>query len=93
MNEKRAGVRGIEIRTRRYRAPGEGAGLLQKGSHVGSVEFGGDPAPALEDAKKVFNTEVVVLITQEAATQVWQEWQKNVKLIGNYTPSIPPTLP
>ena len=85
VNEKRAGVRGIEI----GRA---GIGLrgvepvFSKGSHVGSVEFGGDLAPALEDAKKVFNTEVVVLITQEAATQVWQEWQKNVKLIGNYTP-------
>ena len=85
VNEKRVGVRGIEI----GRA---GIGLrgvepvFSKGSHVGSVEFGGDLAPALEDAKKVFNTEVVVLITQEAATQVWQEWQKSVKLIGNYTP-------
>ncbi len=85
VNEKRAGVRGIEI----GRA---GIGLrgvepvFSKGNHVGSVEFGGDLGPALEDAKKVFNTEVVALISQEAATQVWQEWQKNLKPIGNYAP-------
>jgi methyl-accepting chemotaxis protein len=85
VNEKREGVRGIEI----GRA---GIGLrgvepvFSKGNHVGSVEFGGELAPALEDAKKVFNTEVTVLISQDAATQVWQEWQKNVKIIANYAP-------
>ncbi|MEK6744661.1 MAG: cache domain-containing protein [Nitrospirota bacterium] len=85
VNEKRAGVRGIEI----GRA---GIGLrgvepvFSKGNHVGSVEFGGELGPALEDAKKVFNTDVTVLISQEAATQVWQEWQKSLKPVGNYAP-------
>ena len=85
VNEKQVGVRGIEI----GRA---GIGLrgvepvFSKEKYVGSVEFGGDLGPALEDAKKVFNTEVVALISQEAATQAWQEWQKNVKSIGNYAP-------
>lgn len=85
VNEKRTGVRGIEI----GRA---GIGLrgvepvFSKGNHVGSVEFGGELGPALEDAKKVFNTEVTVLISQEAATQVWQEWQKSLKPVGNYVP-------
>lgn len=85
VNQHQTGARGLEI----GRA---GIGLrgvepvFSKGYHIGSVEFGGELAPAVEDAKKVFNTDMVVLIAQEAATQVWSEWQKSVTLIGGYAP-------
>ncbi len=85
VNEKRAGVRGIEFgRT--------GLGLrgvepvFSRGSYVGSLEFGGDLTPALDEAKRAFGDDFGVVISKEATavSQVLPEWQKAAKPIGGY---------
>jgi methyl-accepting chemotaxis protein len=82
-NTKRTGVSGIEVgRT--------GLGLrgvepiFLKGQHIGSVEFGGDIAPALNEAKKTFNVEVAVLLSEETAKVVETGWNRDDKTIGKY---------
>ena len=85
VNEKKIGVKGLEFgRT--------GLGLrgvepvFSKGAFVGSMEFGGDLAPAIEETKKAFGVEVGVVISKEATTvaQILPEWQKSAKPIGDY---------
>lgn len=82
VNEKKTGTRGIEVGRGGLGMRGV-VPVFSKGSHIGSVEFGGDLAPAIDEAKKVFNVEAGVLLFAEATTQVWQEWKQGAK-IGNY---------
>lgn len=83
--EKKTGVKGLEFgRT--------GLGLrgvepiYSRGSFVGSVEFGGDLAPALEEAKRSFGIECGIVIAKSATAvaQALPEWQGSAKSIGDY---------
>ncbi|HTG00976.1 MAG TPA: cache domain-containing protein [Nitrospirota bacterium] len=85
VNSQRKGVKGLEIgRT--------GIGLRGvepisfKGQHYGSVEFGGDVLPVLENIKKTFGAEVGITLTQQAASIVFPDWQKQAALIGDNIP-------
>jgi methyl-accepting chemotaxis protein len=82
---KKVGIKGLEFgRT--------GLGLrgvepiYLRGSFVGSVEFGGDLAPALEEAKRAFGIECGIVIAKSATTvaQVLPELQGTAKHIGDY---------
>lgn len=85
VNNQKTGVRGLETgRT--------GIGLrgvepiFYQGRHYGSVEFGGDLLPVLENIKRAFNAEVGVALSQQAAAIVFPDWQKKTKPVGNYIP-------
>jgi methyl-accepting chemotaxis protein len=85
VNTEKKGVSGVETgRT--------GLGLrgvepiLFKGQHYGSVEFGGDLLPVLENIKKAFGVEVGIALSQQAAEIVFPDWQKKTKPFGDYIP-------
>jgi methyl-accepting chemotaxis protein len=85
VNTQKAGVRGLETgRT--------GIGLrgvepiFYKGRHFGSVEFGGDLLPVLENIKRAFGVEVGISLSQPAAAIVFPDWQKKTKPLGEYIP-------
>jgi methyl-accepting chemotaxis protein len=84
-NSQKSGVKGLEIgRT--------GIGLRGvepiafKGQHYGSVEFGGDLLPVLENIKRTFGTEVGITLSQHAASIVFPDWQKQAVLVGDNIP-------
>ncbi len=85
VNQTKRGVRGVEI----GRA---GLGLRGvepvsfKGKHIGSVEFGGDLPPVLENIRQAFGVEVGVALSQQAAEIVFPDWQSKTKPVGNYIP-------
>lgn len=85
VNTQKAGVKGLEIgRT--------GIGLrgvepiMHKGQHHGSVEFGGDLFPVLENIKRTFSAEVGITLSQQAASIVFPDWQKKTNPIGDNIP-------
>lgn len=85
VNTEKKGVRGLETgRT--------GIGLrgvepiFYRGKHYGSVEFGGDLLPVLENIKRTFGVEVGVALSQQSAAIVFPDWQKKTKPIGDYIP-------
>lgn len=85
VNTEKKGVRGLETgRT--------GIGLrgvepiFHNGQHYGSVEFGGDLLPVLENIKKTFGVEVGVALSQQAAAIVFPDWQKKTNPIGGHIP-------
>jgi methyl-accepting chemotaxis protein len=85
VNTQKAGVRGLETgRT--------GIGLrgvepiFYKGRHFGSVEFGGDLLPVLENIKRAFGVEVGISLSQPAAAIVFPDWQKKTRPLGEYIP-------
>lgn len=83
VNDKRLGTSGIEVGRGGLGMRGV-VPVFSKGKHIGSVEFGGDLAPAIDEAKKVFNIEAGVLLSGDATTQVWQEWKQGGATIGNF---------
>jgi len=85
VNTDKKGVRGLETgRT--------GLGLrgvepvFFKGKHYGSVEFGGDLLPVLENIKKAYGVEVGIALSQQAAAIVFPDWQKKTQPVGDYIP-------
>jgi HAMP domain-containing protein len=85
VNTEKKGVRGLETgRT--------GLGLrgvepiFFKEKHYGSVEFGGDLLPVLENIKKAYGVEVGIALSQQAAAIVFPDWQKKTKPLGEYIP-------
>lgn len=60
--------------------------IFYKGRHYGSVEFGGDLLPVLENIKKAYGVEVGVSLSQQAASIVFPDWQKKTTPLGNYIP-------
>ncbi|MDK9708919.1 MAG: HAMP domain-containing protein [Desulforhopalus sp.] len=83
--KNKTGVKGLEFgRT--------GLGLrgvepvFSKGNLVGSLEFGGDLAPALHDTKRANNVECGILIAKSATSvaQSLPDWQGKAKPIGDY---------
>jgi len=85
VNTQKTGVKGLEIgRT--------GIGLrgvepiMHKGQHYGSVEFGGDLLPVLDNIKRTFGVEVGITLSQQAATTVFPDWQKQTAPIGDNIP-------
>lgn len=83
VNTNKTGVSGIEVgRT--------GLGLrgvepiFLRGEHIGSVEFGGDIAPALNETKKTFNVDIAILLSEETAKLVETGWSRDDKAIGKY---------
>jgi len=85
VNTDKKGVRGLETgRT--------GLGLrgvepiFFKEKHYGSVEFGGDLLPVLENIKKAYGVEVGIALSQQAAAIVFPDWQKKTKPLGDYIP-------
>ena len=85
VNTEKKGVRGLETgRT--------GIGLrgvepiFFRGRHYGSVEFGGDLLPVLENIKKAYGVEVGVSLSQQVAAIVFPDWQKKTNRIGDYIP-------
>ena len=81
-NQNRKGTRGIEVGR-------GGLGLrgvmpvIYQGKHIGSVEFGGDLAPAIDEAKQVFDIELGVVLLPTAESAAWPEWQSRSKKIGD----------
>ncbi len=85
VNTEKKGVRGLETgRT--------GIGLrgvepiFFRGRHYGSVEFGGDLLPVLENIKRAYGVEVGVSLSQQVAAIVFPDWQKKTNRIGDYIP-------
>lgn len=85
VNTGKEGVRGLETgRT--------GIGLrgvepiFHKGRHLGSVEFGGDLLPVLDNIKRAFDVEVGVSLSMQAADIVFPDWQKKTQPLGEYIP-------
>ena len=85
VNNEKKGVRGLETgRT--------GIGLrgvepiFYKGKHYGSVEFGGDLLPVLENIKKAYAVEVGISLSKQAAAIVFPDWQKKTNPIGDNIP-------
>lgn len=84
VNEKKVGTRGIEIGV-------HGLGLRgvmpvsSKGRHIGAVEFGGELAPAIDEAKSIFNVDAAVFLAHEATSAVFPEFQKKSVAIGNHS--------
>jgi methyl-accepting chemotaxis protein len=83
--KNKSGVKGLEFgRT--------GLGLrgiepvFSKGKLVGSVEFGGDLAPALDDAKRAFGLECGIVIAKSATSiaKSMPNWQGSAAPIGEY---------
>ncbi len=86
VNKSRKAVAGIEIGR---------AGIGLRGvqpvfygqEHIGSIEFGGNLAPALEETRKIFNVDLCVTISGKEATQIWKEEAVNRReRIGAYIP-------
>ena len=84
-NTEKKGVQGLETgRT--------GIGLrgvepiFYKGRHYGSVEFGGDLLPVLENIKRAYGVEVGIALSQQAAAIVFPDWQKKTNPLGDYIP-------
>lgn len=81
-NKNKSGTRGIEIGR-------GGLGLrgvmpvFSQGRHIGSVEFGGDLAPAIDEAKHVFDLELGVLLSLTAESSAWPEWHVKAKKIAD----------
>jgi len=81
-NTNKKGSRGIEVGR-------GGLGLrgvmpvTYQGKHIGSVEFGGDLAAAIDEAKEVSGLEYGVILTPTAESQAWSEWQRQEKKIGD----------
>ncbi len=82
VNEKKAGVRGVEVGRGGIGLRGV-VPVFNRGVHVGSVEFGGNLTPAIDDAKRVFGVEAGVLLSRESTALVWEGLPKDVKVIGN----------
>jgi len=82
VNDKKSGVIGLE-------AGVGGLGLRGvepisfKGQHVGSVDFGGDLSPVLDEAKKGFNAEAGLLISKDTL-KYWPGLAKLTKSVGDY---------
>jgi HAMP domain-containing protein len=82
-NKMKVGTRGIEVGR-------GGLGLrgvmpvTYQGKHVGSVEFGGELAPAIDEAKQVSDIEIGVVLSLTAESAAWPEWQSRSKKIGEY---------
>jgi HAMP domain-containing protein len=85
VNEKKTGTKGIEVGRRGLYLRGM-MPIFTKGKHIGSVEFGGDLTPAIDETKHVFAVETGAVLSSEVMGLVWPEWQQNVKPIGNYMP-------
>lgn len=84
VNERKTPARGIEIGARGLALRGI-LPVFSKGRHIGSVEFGGELAPTIDEAKNVFNVEAGMLLSKEAMLLVLPDWkQQEAKLVANY---------
>ncbi|MGE5238930.1 MAG: cache domain-containing protein [Chloroflexota bacterium] len=83
VNEKKTGVRGVEVGRGGIGLRGV-VPVFNRGVHAGSVEFGGNLTPAVDDAKRVFGVEAGVLLSRESTALVWEGLPKDVKMIGEF---------
>lgn len=83
VNEKKTGVSGLEVGRGGIGLRGV-VPVVSRGIHAGSVEFGGNLGPAIEDTKRVFGVEVGVLLSKETTALVWEGIPKDVKRIGEF---------
>jgi HAMP domain-containing protein len=85
VNNEKKGVRGLETGRTGIGIRGVEP-IVYKGRHYGSVEFGGDLLPVLDNIKKAYGVEVGVALSQQAAGIVFPDWQKKTKPLGNFIP-------
>lgn len=85
VNTQKAGVRGLETGRTGIGLRGVEPIFFQ-GRHYGSVEFGGDLLPVLENIKRAFAAEVGVALSQQAAAIVFPDWQQKTRPVGDYIP-------
>ncbi len=84
VNTKLASTRGVEIGARGLALRGIQP-VYSKGHHVGAVEFGGELAPTIDEAKSVFRIEAGLLLSKDAMLQVLPDWQQqDATLVANH---------
>jgi HAMP domain-containing protein len=81
-NKNRIPARGLEVGRGGLGLRGV-VPVFSQGSHIGTVEFGGDLAPAIDEAKRVFDVDLGVLLSLSAEAQSWPEWHKQSKVIAD----------
>lgn len=83
VNQKKTPAKGIEVGARGLALRGI-LPLFFKGQHTGSLEFGGELSPTIDDAKDVFNVEAGMLLSKEIMLLVLPNWQqKDANMVEN----------